>query len=424
MALSDTRIRNARPAKAPFKITDGEGLLLEVRPTGRKLWRYRFRLHGKENTYALGEYPGALPPQELAEAGEQRRAAGYFLLAEARRERDKCREMVRLGVNPAGQKKLTKLASMHSARETFDAVAREWMKAPGRWDEWSDSYRKTVERVIDDDLSPELGPLPMRDIKPAHLLGALKKIEKRGARSVAARARFLSSEIWRYAIATQRADSDLAAALRGAIKMPETESHPALKRHEIPALLSALGAYSGHPQTAIALRLLLLLFTRPSELIEAPWDEFDLDGAMWTIPKRRMKMGVEHLVPLPSQAVELLRGLKFITGDRKHVFPHRDKRDESMTDAALRTALRVMGFNRRLTPHGMRATASSALAELGYDERWIEKQLAHEEASKVKKAYNRAIFLEERRTMLQAWADLIDSMAKGSQVAAIRAKRA
>lgn len=419
MAISDTRIRNAKPAGAPFKIADGEGLHLEIRPSGKKLWRYRFRLNGSENTYALGEYPGSLPPGESEAQAEQRRGAGYYLLSEARRERDRCRELVRRGINPASQKKMVKLASMHASRDTFDAIAIEWMKAPGRWEEWSESYRKGVERIIADDLSPQIGSLPMRDIKPAHLLGALKKIEGRGARTVAARARFLSSEIWRYAIATQRADSDLAAALRGAIKLPETTHHPAIKLHEIPAFLAALNRYSGHPQTAIALKLLLLLFPRPNELLRAPWSEFDLEGALWRIPDVRMKMRREHLIPLPTHAVVLLQGLRFITGERKYVFPHRDKRDECMTDAALRTALRVMGFNRKLTPHGLRATSSTALAELGHDDRWIEKQLAHEEGP-----YNRAVFLDERRAMLQAWADLIDGMTKGAKVVAIKAQRA
>ncbi len=206
----------------------------------------------------------------------------------------------------------------------------------------------------------------MRQIKAAHLLSALKAIEKRGAVTVAARARFLSSEIWRYAVATLRADNDLAASLRGAIRMPAHEHHPSLKRNELPAFLAALANYSGRKETATALKLLLMLFPRPGELLGAAWTEIDLDGALWRIPAQRMKMGEEHLIPLPTQAVELLRGLKFLTGDYPHLFPHRDNRKRPMTDAALRQALRALGYSRKLTPHGFRATASTALNEMGY----------------------------------------------------------
>jgi integrase len=406
MALTDTRIRSEKPAPKPLKLTDSGGLYLEVRPTGSKLWRYRYRLHGKENVYALGEYPNRLPRVESEEEAAQRRAGGLLLLAEARQERDRCRGLVKQGINPAHQRKLEKLKAAHASRETFEAIAREWVDT--RIKGWSQSYHKGVMRIVNGDLIPALGALPMRNIKAAHLLAVLKKIEKRGASAVAARARFLSSEIWRYAVATLRADSDLAATLRGAIRMPEHVHHPALKRDEIPAFLSALENYSGRPETIIAFKLLLLLFPRPSELLGATWEEFDLDAALWRVPAQRMKMRQEHLVPLPKQAVELLRGLQFLSGHRKHLFPHRDCPDQPMTDNALRQALHVMGFSRKLTPHGFRATASTALNELGYSGDWIEKQLAHEERNRIRAAYHRALYVEERRGMLQAWADLLD----------------
>lgn len=392
MALSDTRIRNAKPLAIPVKLTDGGGLHLEVRPTGSKLWRYRFRLHGKENVYALGEYPA-------------------LSLADARKARDEAKSLVKQGINPAGQRKLDRLKATHASRETFEAVATEWADSRAIESKWSDSYKTGVNRVLEGDLFPAIGNLPMRQIKAAHLLAALKAIEKRGARTIAAKARFISSEIWRYAVATLRADSDLAASLRGAIRMPEHEHHPSLKRDEIPAFLSALGNYSGRKETATALKLLLLLFPRPCELIGASWAEFDLDAALWRIPAQRMKMREEHLIPLPSQAVDLLRGLKFLTGEYPHLFPHRDYRHKPMTGNALRQALRILGYSRKLTPHGFRATASTALNELGYRGDWIEKQLAHEEGKQSRASYNHAIYLEDRRAMLQGWADLIDQMS-------------
>jgi integrase len=418
MALTDTRIRSAKPAPKPFKLTDAGGLYLEVRPTGSKLWRYRYRLYGKENVYALGEYPKRLPRVESEEEAAQRRAGGVLLLAEARQERDRCRALIKQGINPAHQRKLQKLKAAHASRETFEAIASEWVDTRAK--EWSQSYRKGVARILNDDLIPALGALPMRNIKPPHLLAVLKRIERRGASTVAAKARFLASEIWRYAVATLRADGDLAATLRGAIRMPEHVHHPALKRDEIPAFLSALERYSGRPETVIAFKLLLLLFPRPGELLGATWEEFDLEGALWRVPGQRMKMRQEHIVPIPRQAIELLRGLQFVSGHRKHLFPHRDyPEDQPMTDNALRQALHVMGFSRKLTPHGFRATASTALNELGYSGDWIEKQLAHEERNRIRAAYHRALYVEERRGMLQAWADLIDGMTKGGNIVPI-----
>jgi len=395
MALTDTRIRNAKPQAVPVKLPDGGGLHLELRPTGSKLWRYRYRLHGKENVFALGEYP-------------------TLSLADARKARDDAKKLVKQGTNPAHSRKLDRLTAAKASRDTFEAVALEWSASRAVECKWSDSYRQGVKRILDADLLPALGKLPMRRIKAAHLLAALRDIEKRGARTVAAKARFLSSEIWRYAVATLRADSDLAASLPGAVRMPDHEHHPSLARDEIPAFLAALGNYSGRKETAAAIKLLLLLFPRPGELLGASWAEFDLDAALWRIPAERMKMGEEHLIPLPSQAVERLRGLKFLTGKHPHLFPHRDQRHKPMTDSALRQALRSLGYSRKLTPHGFRATASTALNEMGYRGDWIEKQLAHEERKRSRGSYNHAIYLEDRRTMLQGWADLIDEMAKSA----------
>ncbi len=256
MSLTDTRIRSSKPRTAPFKLTDGGGLHLEVRPTGSKLWRYRFRLHGKENVFAIGEYPA-------------------ITLAEARKSRDDAKDLVKLGLNPSHNRKLDRLNAANASRETFEAVAKEWAESRATSSKWSESYSKDVKRILEDDLFPAFGKLPMRQIKAAHLLAALKSIEKRGAVTVAARARFLSSEIWRYAVATLRADSDLAASLRGAIRMPEPEHHPSLKRNEILAFLAALANYSGRKETATALKVLLMLFPRPSELLGAAWAEFD-----------------------------------------------------------------------------------------------------------------------------------------------------
>ncbi|HEX5092549.1 MAG TPA: integrase arm-type DNA-binding domain-containing protein [Burkholderiales bacterium] len=393
MPLTDTRIRAAKPLDKPYKITDGGGLHLEVRTNGKKLWRYRFRLNGRENVFAIGDYPNKL-------------------LVTARAERDEARKLVKQGINPAHDRRLRRLKTSHAAKQTFEAVAKEWAEEHASERNWSKSYSDTVTGVLEQELFPHLGPLPIREIKAAHLLPILRAIQKRGARTVAARARFICAEIWRYAVVTERADGDVATPLRDAVRMPLAKHHPHLKRGELPEFLVALANYPGRRETAMALKLLLLLFPRPNELLRAPWSEFDLDEAVWRIPAARMKMRNDHVIPLPTQAVELLRGLKVFTGEYVYLFPHRDDRKRPMTDAALRQALRLMGYRGRLVPHGFRGTASTALNEMNYRSEWIESQLAHTEGNSSRAAYNHASYIDQRRQMLQEWADLIDQLTK------------
>lgn len=391
MSLTDTQVRAAKPQARPFKLSDGGGLHLEVRSTGAKLWRYRFRLHGRESVFAIGAYPA-------------------ISLADARRARDEAKQLVSQGNNPSHQRKLTKLRAAHDSESTVQVVATEWMNKQRIDAKWSDSYFGSVKRLLEEDLFPALGYLPIRETKPIHLLHALQSIEQRGALTVAARARYVASEVWRYAVATMRADSDIAASLRGAIKMPEHAHHPSLAPDQIPAFLQALRNYSGRRETAIALRLLLVLFPRPIELTSAPWTEFNLEAAIWRVPAARMKARRDHVVPLPRQCVEILGGLKILTGDQQYLFPHRDDRKRPMTTAALRQALRKLGFSRKLSPHGFRGTASTALNELGYESDWVEVQLAHVDSNRTRATYNHARYLIARADMLQAWADLLDKM--------------
>jgi len=405
MALTDTHIRTIKSRPQPFKVTDGGGLHLEVRPTGSKLWRYRFRLHGKENVYAIGEYPA-------------------ISLAEARKARDDAKNLVREGLNPAQNRKLDRLKATLASRETFRAVAEEWVESRAVESKWSDSYRHGVKRILEGDLFPAFGNLPIRQIKAAHLLAALKSIEKRGALTVAARARYLSSEIWRYAVGTLRADSDLAASLRGAVRMPSHEHHPSLKRDEIPAFLAALGNYSGRKETATALKLLLLLFPRPGELLGASWAEFDLDAELWRIPAQRMKMGEPHVVPLSQQALEQLRELHSITGGNRLLFPNLRRPRTCMTGTTMNRALERMGYGGHFSAHGFRATASTLLNEMGCRPDVIERQLAHAERSKTRAAYNQASFLAERTAMMQQWADYVGALASGKVASIGRTKAA
>lgn len=393
MALTDANVRNAKPGPSPKKLTDGGGLYLEVRPTGAKLWRYRYRIAGKENVFALGEYPAVS-------------------LAEARAQRTEARALVKKGIHPSHHRRSALLATHAANANTFEAIAREWIsrKKPS----WSPYYARQVENFLSSDVFPSIGTLPIRAITPAHLLDIVRRVEGRGAETVALNIRQWCSAIFRYAVSTLRADTDPAASLKGAIQRPKTEHHKPLSRTQIAEFDRSLEAYGGYRTTVIALRLMLLTFVRTKELRQAPWSEFDLDRAEWRIAAERMKMREAHIVPLSRQAVGLLRELYTHTGGRPLLFPNHRNPDDCMTMTTLNRALERMGFNGRGTigfsAHGFRATASTMLNELGFRSEVIERQLAHAERNKVRASYNQAEYLDERRSMMQHWADLIDEI--------------
>ena len=392
MPLTDAKIRNAKATDKPLKLTDGGGLYLEVRPTGAKLWRLRYRIGGKENVFAIGGYP---------EVG----------LADARSEREKVKPLIRQGIHPSHNRQAERLANSAANANTFEAVTREWIKkkAPS----WTPFYLRQVERTMSAEVFPFVGKLPIRNVSAAHLLEILSRIEARGAATVALLVRQWSSAIFRYAVATLRADVDPAAALKGAVHRPKVQHHKPLTREQIVEFSKALEQYGGYRATVIALRLMLLTFVRTVELRKAEWVEFDLDRAEWRIPAERMKMREPHIVPLSRQVVELLRELQTLSGGRRLLFPNLRKPNECMTATTLNRALERMGFNGKdsigFSAHGFRATASTMLNEMGYRADVIERQLAHAERNKVRASYNQAEYLEERRQMMQAWADNVDS---------------
>ncbi|MFZ2291283.1 MAG: integrase arm-type DNA-binding domain-containing protein [Corynebacterium casei] len=390
MPLTDAKIRNTKAGDKPLKLTDGGGLYLEIRPTGTKLWRLRYRIDGKENVFAIGGYP---------EIG----------LADARDAREKAKPLIRQGIHPSHNRQAERLANSAANANTFEAVAGEWIKkkAPS----WTPYYLRQVERFMAADVFPFVGKLPIRNVSAAHLLEILNRIEGRGAVTVALLVRQWSSAVFRYAVATLRADADPAAALKGAIQRPRVQHHKPLTRDQIAEFSKALEQYGGYRATVIALRLMLLTFVRTVELRRAEWNEFDLDRAEWRIPAERMKMREPHLVPLSTQAVELLRELATHTGGRRQLFPNLRNPSECMTATTLNRALERMGFNGKdsigFSAHGFRATASTMLNEMGFRADVIERQLAHAERNKVRASYNQAEYLEERRQMMQAWAEYL-----------------
>jgi len=398
MPLTDAKIRTSKPAPKPVKMSDGGGLHLEVRPSGAKLWRYRYRIADKENVFAIGEYP------EIS-------------LAEARTERDKARALVKQGLHPSQHRRAERLSNQVANANTFEAVANEWIsKKSARWTPY---YQRQVENFLAADVFPFIGKLPIRHVTAAHLLEIIRRIEGRGAATVALLVRQWSSAIFRYAVATLRADSDPAAALRGAIHRPKAKHRKPLSRDQIAAFMEALEKYGGYRTTVIALRLMLLTFVRTVELRKAEWSEFDLESAEWRIPAERMKMREPHIVSLSKQAVLLLRELHTYTGGRGFLFPNYRRPGECMTATTLNRALERMGLNGKdsigFSAHGFRATASTILNEQGYRSDVIERQLAHAERDKVRASYNHAEYMDERKTMMQEWADYLDGLRKAPQ---------
>lgn len=426
MPLTDSKIRNTRPTDKPIKLPDGGGLYLEVRPTGAKLWRYRYRIANKENVFAAGEYTQA-PNGETKKQSESRRNSGRLTLAEARIGREEWRGLVKQGIHPAHHRQAARLATNAENANTFETVAREWIakKKAG----WAPYYLRQVERFLASDAYPYIGNLPIRNVTAAHLLEILHRVEGRGAATVAVLLRQWASAIFRYAVATLRADSDPAAALRGAIHRPKVKHHKPLSRDQIGDFIKALAAYGGNRETIIAMHLMLLTFVRTVELRAARWEEINFDREEWRIPAERMKKGEPHLVPLSHQALELLRELHTYTGKRPVLFPNQRNPRDCMSATTLNRALERMGFSGKDTigfsAHGFRATASTILNEIGFRPDVIERQLAHAERNKVRASYNQGEYLAERRDMVQQWADLIDTMAKdGNKVAPIKKARA
>jgi integrase len=371
-------------------------MYLLVSATGAKLWRLKYRVFRKEKVLALGQYPERT-------------------LAEARDLRDEARKRVRDGGDPSAERKLERREQRIRADNTFAILACEWHA--NQRAKWTVDHAATILRRLETHLFPALGSRPIAEIDAPELLDALRRIERhaqtnsRGSNEIAHRMLQTSGQIFRYAIATGRARRNPSVDLRGALKAKErTRNYAALSETELPEFLKKLDAYDGHPQTKLAMRLLLLTFVRTGELRGAEWSEFELDKAQWRVPGERMKMRSEHIVPLSTQAIEVVRELQKFNEGRRHVFANQANHEKPMSENTLLFALYRMGYHSRATAHGFRATASTILNEQGFRPDVIERQLAHVERNKVRAAYHRAEYLPERRKMMQHWADYLRSV--------------
>lgn len=394
MHLTDTQIRNLKAPEKEKKVSDGQGLHLLLKPTGARLWRMAYRYSDKQKTLALGQYP-------------------HVSLSEARQKRDAAKVLLAKGIDPSQHAKAEKAQAVLANCNTFEAIANEFLVKVER--DGLAGATLTKKRWLIDLARPELGSRPIKDITAAEILMPLRKVEALGNYETARRLRATIGQVFRYAIATARADNDPTFGLRGALITPKVVHRAAIiDWQRLAGLIRTIWEYEGSYETRAALKLMAFLYPRPAELRLASWDEFDLRKGIWTIPAERTKMRREHKKPLPNDAIKILRDLYQITGSRALAFPSVQSPLRPISENTLNAALRRMGFTKEeMTSHGFRATASTLLNESG---RWnpdaIEAELGHVGADEVRRAYHRAAYWEERVNMAVWWAEQVTSIVQ------------
>jgi len=402
--LTDTFCKTVKPTDRVAKYSDGGGLFLHVAPSGSKLWRMAYRMHGVQRLLSIGPYPATS-------------------LAAARKAREHAKELLAAGEDPSQAKKAAKAQAATAASNTFEIVAREWLahKKPG----WSPTHYEREERNVEKDLIPALGKRVIGTIQPMELLAVTKKVEARGAASVAQRMIFTARGVWLRAVLHGKAPYDITSGLSKGLAPRIKTNYPAITDPaQLGQLLRAIDNYTGGPVVRTAMLLAPILFQRPGNLRTMRWADIDLAGALWTIPAEDLKgtlqqkaTGQPHLVPLPTQAVALLKAMLPLTGDTPWVFPGFRDRKRPMSEVAVTAALQALGYKGIQSWHGFRATGRTLIRErLKIDPDVLETQLAHKGHVKHGGAYDRARFLEERLAMTQAWADLLDTYRAGAEV--------
>lgn len=401
MLLTDKQVKAAKPTDKPYKLQDGKGLYLLVLPAGGRYWHFRYKTGGKDTTLSFGTYP-------------------EITLAEARDKRNAARKQKTNGFDPGEIRKAEKAAKSERAANTFEAITQEWHQ---RFKEqWSERHAEQILKRLENDIFPHLGNRPIAEIKAPELLGVLRRIETRSV-EVAHRIKIACGQVFRYAVATGRADRDPVSDLKGALP-PVKNKHFAAPTDPktVAPLLRSIDDFKGSFVVKCAMQLAPLLFVRPGELRHAEWSEIDLAAAEWSIPGEKMKMKSDHLVPLSTQAVEILKALQPLTGHSRYVFPCHRSPLRCMSENAVNAGLRRLGYEKsEITGHGFRAMARTILDEvLGFRPDFIEHQLAHAVKDPNGRAYNRTSHLPERKKMMQHWADYLDGLKQGAKVIPLR----
>jgi len=405
--LTDKGIQAAKPRVARYLMADGDGLTLAVQPSGKKLWWLRYRFGGKPKTLSIGQYP-------------------VVSLYDARKQAFYAKQALSDGTDPSAEKKRAKIVLIESKakeKETVEVIAREWLEKFSV--QWTDKHQMKIQRWFEKDVFPLLGKKEIKDAAPSDLLKVVRRVEARGAVDTAHRILQVCGQLWRYAVATGRAERDISQDLRGAIP-PAKETHLGAITDplEIGALLRNIDDYNGSAVVKMALKIAPFVFVRPSELRNAQWSEFDKKKRLWTIPAERMKARRPHVVPLSDQVIALLNELRAVH-QNDCLFPTPGSAHRPISDMAMLSAIRRMGYTKEeMTAHGFRAMASTNLEQLGFDSRLIELQLAHSDKDQVRAAYKRETHLmrlEERKEMMQRWASYLDELKKGAQIIPLRA---
>ena len=412
--LSDKAVQAVKPKEKQYKLADGDGLTLIIKPNGTKLWWFRYRFGGKEKTLALGEYP-------------------IRTLLAAREHAYEARKLLLNGIDPMQIKADARQAQArgeeqheHDAASLFEVVARDWFDKHKKSLNWEVNHSSKILGRLENDIFPYIGKKPVNGITAPELLKVVRRIESRGALETAHRALSECGRVFRYAVASGLAERDPSGDLKGALPPYRKDNHFAAitDPKQVANLLRDIEGYTGATVVRCAFALSPHLFLRPGELRKLEWSWINFDEAMLTIPPHAHKTGkktqVPHLVPLSSQSIEILKEIQPLTGDDKYVFPGARDRNRAMSDNAVRSAMRRLGWTGdEMTPHGFRAMASTIMDNMGYKQEWLERQLAHDEANKVKAAYKRDLhlmYLPERKKMMQEWSDYLDSLRVGGQV--------
>ena len=389
--LKDIQIKNAKPKTKPYKLFDGDGLFLLIHPNGSKYWRLKYRWQGKEKLLSIGVYP-------------------VISLSEAREKRLEAKKLLANNHNPSEIKKEQKRLSMLNSENSFEVIAREWHDVKSST--WSAGTKDYILRRLENDVFPRLGHRPIKNITAPELFAVMKEIEKRGAYEMVNRALQVCGQVFKFAIATGRAENNPAPNLTTGLKKVVKKHYARLSEEELPEFLNKLEGYKGNLLTKLGIKIIILTFVRTIELRGAEWTEINFEKAEWRIPAERMKMRKPHIVPLSVQALELFNQLKAISGYGKYVLPNEVNPKKFISENTMTYGLYRLGYHSRATMHGFRATASTILNEKGFNGDVIERQLAHSESNKSRAAYDHSEHMEKRKQMMQWWADYIDSLTK------------
>ena len=398
MHLKDTQIKNAKPTDKAYKLADGEGLHLEIKPSGSKLWPLRYRLHGKESVFSIGKYPAVS-------------------LLDARGLKNAARSLIAKGINPSLNRKQEKVKKTYESRNTFKAVAEEWLEQ--NLNNWADKTYLQRQRLLVQDAFPYIGNMPIRDIDPTQVLSIIQTVERR-APAMATIIQQTIGAVFRLAMITLRANNDPTQLMRGVIKKRKVTHHKTLTESELPEFLQAVDNYQGYFANQLAIHLAVLTLARSTEVLQATWAEFDFEKSNWKKPENRVKNRKAHTVPLSTQALDILRRLQLLTGHREYLFPNRKDPQKPASKGVLWKAFVSMGYKGKFSPHGLRGTGSSILNEMGFRGDVVEKQLDHSERNKTRDSYNHAEYLDERRVMMQKWSDYLDGLKAGADIVPIK----